>query len=400
MNSPPSLRYGYHQDAGQRDYQEDDAGFQSVEGGPDDEICLAVLADGMGGHVGGREASRIAVKVFLEAFARHVDLGTEQRLLKALQASNQAIAATVELNSKMRGMGCTLIAAAATQDGVHWISVGDSPIWLWTGERLLRVNDDHSMAPALEAMVADGRMTQEEADRDPRRSALRSALTGDRIDLVDQSTVALQVEAGQRLILASDGLDTLLPDDLAHQLSNLSKDPSQLAVGLVKAVLDRHRSGQDNVSVAVLAPTDEPAQFLSSVPALDGATVTPLNRPTQPPLHRVGRSSWPLFTLFCGLGILIVLIVLWLILSLVGGEQAEEPILEFEPIATDLNEPSDLVEDTDSAPMNADRSLDAETPGDEASTSLDQSEETDDEEIEASEPSVSVDESEETIDVE
>ena len=96
--------------------------------------------------------------------------------------------------------------------------MGDSPLWLFRDGRLRRLNADHSMAPVLASLVAAGRMTAEQAATDSKRHALRSAVMGDAIHLVDVSSQPVAVRKTDRLLLASDGLMTLVDEEIERIL--------------------------------------------------------------------------------------------------------------------------------------------------------------------------------------
>ena len=116
------------------------------------------------------------------------------------------------------GMGCTLCGVSLTEAGIEWISVGDSPMWLARNGKLQRLNADHSMAPILAKQVELGELTEEEAKRHPQRNALRSAVIGDKMQHVDASKRPMKFRKGDRLVLASDGLETLSVDEIAGSL--------------------------------------------------------------------------------------------------------------------------------------------------------------------------------------
>ena len=258
MGRARQMTLGHAQHRGAREYQEDTYAFQLIELPDGSEAPhLLVLADGMGGHVGGRKASELAVKQFLSAFEGAGQSGIAGQLRDALHAANGAIAAAVADEPDLKGMGCTLIAMVAEEDGLHWISVGDSPIWHLSSRGISRVNADHSMAAVFDALISDGRMTHEQAQADPRRSALRSALTGGEIALVDQSVEPLRLHGGEVLILASDGLDTLAPEDIERISRDDTDNPQGLADRLLTAVQDCARPGQDNVTIMVLTARGE-----------------------------------------------------------------------------------------------------------------------------------------------
>ena len=131
------------------------------------------------------------------------------RLGEALQLANAAIANCVEENPALNGMGCTLVGTAFGAAGVEWVSVGDSPMFLVRRGEIFLLNEDHSLAPEIDKLAAAGKMTWEDAQSDPRRHFLRSALTGAEIELIDRSRVPLVLEPGDVVIIASDGIHTL-----------------------------------------------------------------------------------------------------------------------------------------------------------------------------------------------
>src|SRR5262245_90664 len=114
---------------GARSYQEDTAlfwpGEEAVSPGEaraNGAEIMAVLADGMGGHAGGALASRMACESFIKAFADR-EGSKRERLKSALEAANRAIAATVEANPMLSGMGSTLVGVTFGPEGVEWVSV-------------------------------------------------------------------------------------------------------------------------------------------------------------------------------------------------------------------------------------------------------------------------------------
>lgn len=257
---------------GARDYQEDTAGYwpggddpfvrtrlsgtgASATGAPADEPGgggFAVLADGMGGHAGGALASRMVCESFLVTAARH-EGPPGDRLMAALEAANAAIADKVSDNPLLSGMGSTLIGASFTDQGVEWVSVGDSPLFLFRRGDVAVLNEDHSLAPELDKLVTAGKLTEDEARRDPRRHMLRSAITGDEIDMVDLSRLPLALEPGDYVVLASDGIATLETSEIARIIVAYANDgASAVAHALIRGVEQMREPYQDNATVLVV----------------------------------------------------------------------------------------------------------------------------------------------------
>ena len=234
---------------GAREVQQDEHGF--IDGAtldPDGRHPVVVVADGMGGHVGGEMASRLAVQAFIEAYGS--EGAPAGRLRAALDAANRAIDDAVNQNLSLDGMGATLVAAAVTTDGLEWISVGDSPLYLYRGGRLKRLNEDHSMAPIIEALREND---SEEAASGMNPNELRSALVGFKIRKVDASPMPELLLPGDLVVAATDGLNTLNVEEIASIISDRCGDgPQAVTDALLAAVAARDVPAQDNATVAII----------------------------------------------------------------------------------------------------------------------------------------------------
>ncbi len=234
------------QSVGARKRQEDAVRIVELQG---DGAVLCLLSDGMGGHMGGDVASATAIEKFATVFS--AARGTiKHRLKRSLEAANDAIAEAAAHDSNLAGMGATFIGAYFAGDDVHWISVGDSHLYHCGDSELEKLNEDHSMAPVLDSMAAQGRITVQEAMDDPQRNALRSALSGSDIDLIDHG----QVKAARgAYILASDGLDTLSQSEITSLTRNEGDTNAEaLAQALLQSVDEKRRERQDNTSLIVV----------------------------------------------------------------------------------------------------------------------------------------------------
>jgi protein phosphatase len=171
-----------------------------------------------------------------------------ERLQPALEKANGAIATAIARDPTMKGAGCTLLAASIEGDAVSWVSVGDSLLLLLRDGKLERLNEDHSMRSVFSRMVAEGQMTAAEAERNPRRHSLRSALTGNTIPLVNASPKPVRLALGDQLIAASDGLETLGTKDITVCLMR-SATPSAIVDRLLKAAMRAGTPHQDNTTI-------------------------------------------------------------------------------------------------------------------------------------------------------
>jgi protein phosphatase len=208
---------------------------------------LYAVADGMGGHVGGEVAARVAVEALEQAFER---VPTLDGLREAFSEANAAVWQESQANADLRGMGTTLTAVALVggsggKDLLALANVGDSRAYLFSGGDMTQVTADHSLA---EERMRQGEMTEEEAAVHPQRHILTRAL-GVSAE-VDADMWELELRTGDRLILCSDGLTNEVGvDEMAGILGEVG-DPGEAAQHLVDAA--NEHGGADNITVVVV----------------------------------------------------------------------------------------------------------------------------------------------------
>lgn len=251
--------FAANQHIGARVRQEDYFAFARLGKKGDDGArepgLLMVVADGMGGHEAGSFASRLASNSFVEAFLKSTE-DNGPRLEHALQSSNDAVRRGTEAATERIGcMGTTLVGILITEAGMQWVSVGDSPAFLFRDGQIRRLNEDHSFRPMIEDQIERGIISRDQARTHPNRNTLRSAVTGYPIDLIDLQSEPIELREDDVIICASDGLFTLSNASVAKVLKeNCHESASQIASALVKATLGMEMEYQDNVTVAVIKP--------------------------------------------------------------------------------------------------------------------------------------------------
>ncbi|MDW4550647.1 protein phosphatase 2C domain-containing protein [Defluviimonas sp. D31] len=241
---------------GQRDCQEDAVAARFAANRP---IGFAVLADGMGGHAAGDIASAIVVEEVARSLDDRLEPGAVSDddipaiLHEAATSANASIASYVAQNRDVAGMGATLIAPVVHQDMLHWISVGDSPLYVFSEDGLRQVNEDHSMAPQIDLLVRAGMMDAETARNHPDRNCLTSVLMGSAIPRIDWGKAPVKLVPGDIVIASSDGLQFLTDEEIQDILGRLRTESSAvLAKALVASVQSLGDPDQDNISVAVI----------------------------------------------------------------------------------------------------------------------------------------------------
>ena len=208
-----------------------------------------LVADGMGGQDHGEKASSMAVDIIPRAVQVHLDASVDpsQAVMQALFEANRAILEASRDQISGRRMGTTAVLAVRRDDQVYVAGLGDSRAYLIRGERVEQLTLDHTVADAL---LRNGALTPEQARQSPYRHVLYKFLGC--VDLSDSAEVRpFTPQAGDRLVLASDGLTNFVtPEDLRAGAAR-QPDPQEWANELVMLALER--GSNDNVTCIVVA---------------------------------------------------------------------------------------------------------------------------------------------------
>ncbi len=245
---------GSAQHIGAREEQQDAFGFSALH---DPEAVkrygmLAVLADGMGGFAMGKEASQLAVQTLLnEYLEKTAGESVPEALEKALHKANKAVYELALQHELEWNVGTTLVAAVIKEGMLHWISVGDSRIYLYRGGVLVPLTRDHVYANVLDMRVKEGKLTREEAESHPERHLLTSYLGIPKLDEIDASRKPFRVAAGDWILLCSDGVYDELSEPLLEVAVRMP--PQQAAEFILQHVLALENPYQDNATIAILA---------------------------------------------------------------------------------------------------------------------------------------------------
>jgi len=254
---------------------------------------LLVVADGMGGHLGGATASHLAVESVGDHFSASRE-DPERLLREALEQANQRIFQTSVENESLRGMGTTAVLLLVEREGAWVAHVGDSRAYRLRDGELEPLTDDHSV---VFEMIRRGLITPDEAAVHPRRNEiLRSVGVEQKIQA---DVVQVDIRPGDRFLLCSDGLSSMLPD---AEICDLSKhpDPERVAKILIDAANDC--GGTDNITVQII---DLPRRLHEIE-----TTTHPLavDAPGDAPERRSARWPWAL-ALGAGLALLALLLL-------------------------------------------------------------------------------------------
>lgn len=203
-----------------------------------------VVADGMGGHLAGDVASRIAVQTISKR-ANDGATATPDGLEQAVKEANSAIYNKASSDPELHGMGttCTLVLVADAE--IHIAHVGDSRAYLLRGGELSQLTEDHTL---VGRMVKEGRLKPEEAERHPQRSIITRALGVD--DHVEVDVLSVPIEEGDTVLMCSDGLSSMLDADAIRAVLVENEDPQTAVDGLIDRA--NEAGGEDNITAVVL----------------------------------------------------------------------------------------------------------------------------------------------------
>jgi len=257
---PEQCKYGYQAAAAShrgkvRTANEDSFGISAEEG-------LFVVCDGMGGAAAGEVASRIAVDTMLKSFATvagalakkdtaadvvpvTADVGVSSLLRDAVDDANHLVYSQAANDSRLHGMGTTLVAMLAREKSVWVAHVGDSRCYRYRDGVLMQLTRDHSL---VDEQVKLGQLTREEAERSPLRNVITRAVGSQRSVSAEISEV--DTVPGDLFLLCSDGLTRELPDARIEALLKKAKDLDVLCQQLIEAA--NNAGGRDNVTCIVV----------------------------------------------------------------------------------------------------------------------------------------------------
>ena len=237
---------------------------------------LLALADGMGGHAAGEVASQLVIAALAHLDDDEPGGDLLSKLDAAVREGNSAIAAHVEADPELEGMGTTLTAILFAGNRLGLVHIGDSRGYLLRDGELAQITKDDTF---VQTLVDEGRITAEEAHSHPQRSLIMRALTGHE---VEPTLIMREARAGDRYLLCSDGLSDPVSHETILEALQIA-DVAESADRLIELAL--RGGGPDNVTVVVADVVDY--DYGQTQPILAGA-VSGDDDQVAPPEH-LGR---------------------------------------------------------------------------------------------------------------
>lgn len=254
--STDALRVGLSSNLGNRACQQDAARVSDDYYYMDTQRAMAVLCDGMGGLSGGERASQLGVNALYELFIqnRHIsETEIQSFYATALPRLDMMVHALKKENGDPLGAGTTLISVMICESKLYWASVGDSHIYFIRDGKITCITQDHNYYKILCERVRKGEISQEEADADPKKEALLSYLGIGGMDYMDISAKPIQLQAGDTVLLCSDGLyRSLTQREMIDIVQCMGKDMQTAASRLTEAAIQKGKRHQDNTTAVLL----------------------------------------------------------------------------------------------------------------------------------------------------
>ena len=267
-----ALRYAARSDVGLVRSNNEDSVYAGAR--------LLALADGMGGHAAGEVASQLVIAALAHLDDDEPGGDPLAKLDAAVRAGNSAIAAQVEMEPDLEGMGTTLTAILFAGNRIGMVHIGDSRGYLLRDGELTQITKDDTF---VQTLVDDGRITKEEAHSHPQRSLIMRALTGHE---VEPTLTMREVRIGDRYLLCSDGLSDPVSDETIQDALKIP-DVTDSADRLIELAL--RGGGPDNVTVVVADVVDY--DYGQTQPILAGAVSGEDDQLTTLPNTSAGRAS-------------------------------------------------------------------------------------------------------------
>ncbi|OFI36453.1 serine/threonine protein phosphatase [Arthrobacter sp. SW1] len=239
---PLIMRYAARSDVGRLRSKNDDSAYAGRH--------LAVVADGMGGHAGGDVASASTVLDMIHLDHDDYPEGADTVLADEIQTANSLLSELVHVDPKLAGMGTTVTALLLEGRKLHFAHIGDSRAYRLRGTTFEQISVDHTF---VQRLIDEGRLRPEEAETHPHKNVLMRVL-GDVDASPELDLNVLDVEAGERWLLCSDGLN-YVPGPVVEQVVRETRNLAECAELLIQLTLAN--GAPDNVTVVMLEIAEE-----------------------------------------------------------------------------------------------------------------------------------------------
>lgn len=239
-----SIKIGNSQKKGNRKVQEDSFSTFENENG-----LMALVADGMGGLEHGKLASNTTVKLFVEEFTKEYEIKDLQKFLL-----NSAYRANEKVVNMFNGrkIGTTLVATIIKNKLLHWISIGDSRIYLYRKGELLKLNEEHTYEKTLNDMYENREIGRDDIIEHPKKDFLTSYIGYEEFHEIDYSKNPIPLNKDDSLVLMSDGIYKSLTEIELKQILK-KRISTEKKCDLVTEIIEKKSIyNQDNMTIIII----------------------------------------------------------------------------------------------------------------------------------------------------
>lgn len=210
-------------------------------------INLRIVCDGMGGHIGGAKASKIAVQSIVEYFSNNPNPVPQVALKEAISFANLQIFGSAQAEPEFKGMGTTCTALLESEGLIYIAHVGDSRIYIHTDQKLYRITKDHSY---VQDLVDKGEITDQQMETHPKKNQLTRALGIAAEVEVEVVSKPILAKSGDAFMLCSDGLSGLINDKMINSVLITDSAIETKVNNLI--TMAEAAGGHDNISVDLI----------------------------------------------------------------------------------------------------------------------------------------------------
>ena len=206
---------------------------------------LYIVADGMGGHRAGDQASQMAIDIAVDFIKKSTIENPIAVLKRAMIYANNEIYKTASRDPDLRGMGTTMVAAVVQEDKLYVANIGDSRLYS-VGNEIKQITMDHSL---VEELIRDGKLERKKGRNHPEKNIITKAM-GSKEEVIPDF-FEIEINPEDKYLLCSDGLSNMVEDDEIRDIVVENEDLRDAVVSLVDRA--NYYGGADNISVVIIA---------------------------------------------------------------------------------------------------------------------------------------------------
>lgn len=207
---------------------------------------LFVVADGMGGHNAGDYASNLAVEIVRKSIAENISNEPEVVIREAITSANQILLEKAKQDTRLKGMGTTLVVATVIEQTLYFANVGDSRLYL-INRSIKQLSKDHSL---VQEMLRLGGINREEAKHHPDKNIITRAV-GAKQDL-EIDFFEYRLKKKDCIVMCTDGLSNMVEDEEIFRIVKSSRDLVEVTEQLIGKA--KTNGGNDNIGVVIFEP--------------------------------------------------------------------------------------------------------------------------------------------------